>query len=350
MKKAFAGLFALCFLLLTLAAVPASAQQGTGKIYLYGENHSTQAHLDQELAAWKDFYHNQGMRDLFIEVPSYTAAFMNLWIKAEDDAILTRLYEDTEGTAGNSQATWDFYQAIKAECPETVFHGFDVGHQYDTTGRRYLMGLMLTGQMGSSDWDLTQKIIGQGKTYYQTLDGAYRENQMVLNFKEAFDALPAGTSVMVITGSAHSDIYQNDLSTGTVPCLANQLRQVYGENLLARNLTAGVDYTTAGLASAVSLGGEEYSALCLAVQDLSGRMPQYQSRTFWLIQDAYEDVQALPLIGDVLPYNNFPWPVQQGEVFAVDYLLADGSAQRHFYRADGTSWQGMPTTVGFAAE
>lgn len=349
MKKAFAGLFTLCFLLLTLAALPASAQQGTGKIYLYGENHSTQAHLDQELAAWKDFYHNQGMRDLFIEVPSYTAAFMNLWMKADNDAILTRLYEDTEGTAGNSQATWDFYQAIKAECPETVFHGFDVGHQYDTTGRRYLTGLMLTGQMGSSDWDLTQKTIGQGKTYYQTRDGAYRENQMVLNFKEAFDALPAGTSVMVITGSAHSDIYQNDFSTGRVPCLANQLRQVYGENLAARNLSAGLDYTTAGLTSSIPLGGKEYSALCLAVQDLSGLLPQYQSRTFWLIQEAYGDVQSLPLTGEVLPYNNFPWPVQEGEVFAVDYLLTDGSAQRRFYRADGTSWQDMPTTLGFAA-
>ena len=105
MKKAFAGLFALCFLLLTLAAVPASAQQGTGKIYLYGENHSTQAHLDQELAAWKDFYHNQRMRDLFIEVPSYTAAFMNLWIKAEA-GIFTRPSRRNAPRRCSTALTW----------------------------------------------------------------------------------------------------------------------------------------------------------------------------------------------------------------------------------------------------
>ena len=90
------------------------------------------------------------MRDLFIEVPSYTAQFMNLWMKAEDDAILSRLFEDLEGTLMHDQKIWDFYKSIKEQYPETVFHGFDVGHQYNTTGARYLIGLALTGQMGSA--------------------------------------------------------------------------------------------------------------------------------------------------------------------------------------------------------
>ena len=248
MKK-LASLFAVFALLLALAApgAAAEAQPETGRIYLYGETHATQAHLDQELAAWNDYYHQQGLRDLFIEAPSYAADFLNLWMQAEDDAILSRLYEDWEGTAMYAQETWLFYKAIKEQCPETVFHGFDVGHQYNSTGSRYLIVLMLTGQMGSADWQQTQQTIGQGRAYYQNnQDAAYRENMMAQNFARAFDALPAGSSVMAITGSLHSNLYTMDAFTGTTPCMANQLRQRYGDALVSRNLTAGVDYARAG--------------------------------------------------------------------------------------------------------
>ena len=179
------------------------------------------------------------MRDLFIEVPSYAAAFMNLWMKAEDDAILSRLFEDWEGAAMHSQDVWDFYKAIKERCPETVFHGFDVG------------------QMGSADWDEAQRVIDQGKQYYQTGDNAYRENAMTENLTRAFEALPMGASVMVITGSAHSNLYAMDYYTGAVPCMANQLRQQYGAALVARNLSAGIDYARAGETAPVTLGGAE---------------------------------------------------------------------------------------------
>ena len=229
MKK-LASLFAALALLLALAApgAAAEAQPQTGRIYLYGETHADPACL------------------LFIEVPSYAAAFMNLWMKAEDDAILSRLFEDWEGAAMHSQDVWDFYKAIKERCPETVFHGFDVGHQYNTTGARYLIGLALTGQMGSADWDEAQRVIDQGKQYYQTGDNAYRENAMTENLTRAFEALPMGASVMVITGSAHSNLYAMDYYTGAVPCMANQLRQQYGAALVARNLSAGIDYARAG--------------------------------------------------------------------------------------------------------
>lgn len=346
--KKLASLLAACLLLLCLALSSAAAEQ-EGRLYLYGESHANQTHLDQELAAWKDYYHNQGMRDLFLEVPFYTAEFMNLWMKAEGDAILTRLYEEWEGTAMDSQNTWDFYQTIKAECPETVFHGFDVGHQYSTTGARYIASLLLTGQIGSEDWDQAQAVINQGKTYYQTGDEAYRENQMTANLIAAYEALPEGASVMVITGSAHSDLFKNDLYTGTTPCMANQLRQKYGSALIARNLTAGFDYSRAGAEAVLSLGGKEYTAVCLADQDLRGQFPLYQSRTFWLIQDAYQDVKSLPISGEILPYDNYPADLETGQVFAVDYRKTDGTAERRYYRADGTLWEGKPATAAFTA-
>ena len=207
------------------------------------------------------------MRDLLIEVPSYTAQFMNLWMKAEDDAILSRLFEDLEGTLMHDQKIWDFYKSIKEQYPETVFHGFDVGHQYNTTGTRYLIGLALTGQMGSADWDETQQTIEQGKQYYQTGDDVYRENIMAENLARIFESLPMGASVMVITGSAHSNLYAMDYNTGTVPCMAGQLRQKYGAALQARNLSDGINYTRAGDTQLVRLAGTDYTAVCLGEQD-----------------------------------------------------------------------------------
>ena len=350
MKK-LASLFAVFALLLALAApgAAAEAQPETGRIYLYGETHATQAHLDQELAAWNDYYHQQGLRDLFIEAPSYAADFLNLWMQAEDDAILSRLYEDWEGTAMYAQETWLFYKAIKEQCPETVFHGFDVGHQYNSTGSRYLIVLMLTGQMGSADWQQTQQTIGQGRAYYQNnQDAAYRENMMAQNFARAFDALPAGSSVMAITGSLHSNLYTMDAFTGTTPCMANQLRQRYGDALVSRNLTAGVDYARAGETQTVTIGGQEYTAVCMGTQDLHAALPQFQSRTFWRVEGAAAAAAAQPATGDVLPASEYLGPVGEGEVYRIDYLFADGTLTPTYYRADGSVWQGRPATVGFA--
>lgn len=351
MKK-LASLFAALVLVLALAAPGAAAavEPETGRIYLYGETHADPACLEQELAAWDRYYKELGMRDLFIEVPSYTAQFMNLWMKAEDDAILSRLFEDLEGTLMHDQKIWDFYKSIKEQYPETVFHGFDVGHQYNTTGARYLIGLALTGQMGSADWDEAQRVIEQGKQYYKTGDGAYRENCMAENLARAFEALPMGASVMVITGSAHSNLYAMDYNTGTVPCMAGQLRQQYGAALQARNLSDGIDYTRAGDTQLVRLAGTDYTAVCLGEQDLSSRLPGYQSRIFWLVEGAYEAACALPATGEFLPYDNYLNPVEEGQVYRIDYLLADGSTESRYYRADGTLWQGQPATAGFAPE
>lgn len=348
MKK-LASLFAALVLMLALAAPGAAAAQ-TGRIYLYGETHADPACLEQELAAWDGYYHELGMRDLLIEVPSYTAQFMNLWMKAEDDAILSRLFEDWEGTAMHDQGVWDFYKSIKEQYPETVFHGFDVGHQYNTTGTRYLIGLALTGQMGSADWDEAQRVIEQGKQYYKTGDDVYRENIMAENLARIFESLPMGASVMVITGSAHSNLYAMDYNTGTVPCMAGQLRQQYGAALQARNLSDGINYTRAGDTQLVRLAGTDYTAVCLGEQDLSSRLPGYRSRTFWLVEGAYEAACALPATGEFLPYAyNYFNPVEEGQVYRVDYFLADGSAESRYYRADGATYEGSPATTGFAA-
>ena len=42
------------------------------RLYLYGEFHANDELLQRELALWKDYYED-GMRDLFVELPYYTA-------------------------------------------------------------------------------------------------------------------------------------------------------------------------------------------------------------------------------------------------------------------------------------
>ena len=54
------------------------------------------------------------------------------------NTILEEVFNDWKGTAFHNQHTYHFFMQIKELCPQTVFHGTDVGHQYGTTGERFL--------------------------------------------------------------------------------------------------------------------------------------------------------------------------------------------------------------------
>ena len=55
-------------------------------IRLYGEAHGAKMYYDIELDLWKDYY-AEGCRDLFVELPYYSAEFLNVWMK-EDNRVL----------------------------------------------------------------------------------------------------------------------------------------------------------------------------------------------------------------------------------------------------------------------
>ena len=83
-----------------------------------------------------------------------------------------------------------FYQSIKALCPETVFHGTDVGHQSETTGARYLEYLREQDLEDSEPYRLTLRCIEQGQVFAidfsSKTDGTvvryyYRSNGFVWN-------------------------------------------------------------------------------------------------------------------------------------------------------------------------
>jgi len=53
------------------------------------------------------------MRHLFVELPYYTAEFLNIWMKSDSDEILDELYNDWIGTALYNPYTKEFYKKIK---------------------------------------------------------------------------------------------------------------------------------------------------------------------------------------------------------------------------------------------
>ena len=195
------------------------------KIRLYGESHGSKTYYDIELKLWKECY-KQGDRALFIELPYYTAEYINLWMKEDSDEIMDQIFIDIKGTQSGNRYYYDFFREIKESCPETVFYGTDVGHQYNTTGARYLEYLTQNGLEGSENYRLAKECAEQGEDYYMhdTMHNGMspiREAYMVANFKNAYAR--CGTDrIMGIYGSYHTDLGNPDL-------MAGQLRDYYGD-------------------------------------------------------------------------------------------------------------------------
>lgn len=357
-KKGFIVILAICTLIIITVIFAISSREEnyievtaskevprTGEIYLYGEEHGQKVILDEELRLWKEYY-NEGFRDLFVELPYYTAQFMNLWMESDNDDILEQLYLDWENTAMHSVDVLDFYRQIKNQCPETVFHGTDVGHQYDSTGQRYIEYLKSNGKEQDEEYNITLDNINQGKDYYSKNDDAYRENAMVANFIRECDKID-GNDVMGIYGAAHTGIKAKAFNTNNLPCMANQLKTYYGDVLYSQDLTELTKNVDVIESQMITIGGKEYEALYYGKEDLTAYGIDYQSRSFWRVEGAYEDVKALKKTGDVLPFNNYPMIIEEEQVFIIDYVQKDGNVARLFYRNDGNTWQGLPVTEEF---
>lgn len=319
-----------------------------GRIFLYGESHSEERILEKELQLW-DGYYTDGIRDLFVELPYFTAEFLNIWIQSETDDILNEVYEDWNGTALYSPQAKAFYMKIKENYPDTIFHGTDVGHQYPTTGERFLNYLRENGKENSEQYTLTQEAIEQGKYYYEHSDGVYRENRMTQNFIREFDRLD-GSDIMGIYGLAHTQMDGMDYTTNTVPCMANQLKEHYGELVSSEDLTSLAYKMEPLKTEIIQIGENAYQGFYFGKQDLSAIFPEYQYREYWQLENAYEDFKNQATTGNVLPYNNFPMAVEEKQVFVIDYMKTDGSVVREYYRSDGNSWNGSPVTEQFMIE
>lgn len=357
MKKILAALLA-AVLLAGCAVAPASTTTpietlppSTGQIYLYGEEHSNPDVLQKELELWQGYYNEQGMRHLFVEYPYYTAELLNQWMKAEDDAILEELYADLAGTAVHTEATKKFWLQIKQICPETIFHGTDIGHQSETTGKRYLQGLG-DDPAYAQQKRYAEENITQGEHFYATHDDAYRENTMTENFIRAFDTL-RGESVMGIYGSAHTNPTVT-LKDGVTPVMASQLFQRYGEAVYSEDLYLQVlqnaQRTEPERIDTLTVAGKQYQAAYFGSVDRSAQGGDILALDFWRLENAGTDFVALPATGDMLPYYNYPCPVAEGDVFVIEITMTDGSVTQMYHRAAGGSFSGSPATEGFSPD
>jgi hypothetical protein len=326
--------------------------------------HGYKSILDSEYKTWYACY-NEGQRHLFIEYPYYGAEFMNLWMKADSDELLDALFDAQAGTAGNTEYNYAFYKKIKEELPETIFHGTDIGHQYNTTGLRYLQYLEDNGLADSEQYALAQECIEQGKRFYASgntedeMDWADRENAMVENFIREYDKL-GGIKILGIYGSAHTDYTLNNYISKKVGSMAKQLRAHYGDissfttltpnynehaedgalplpgDIRAPEYEAVTDRTDEGRIDTLTISGKEYEAVYYGKQDLRELLEgQYRSREFRRIENAYDDFKNNTAIGNYLPYNRYPMDIELKQVFAIRYILADGTERTDYYRSDG---------------
>lgn len=332
----------------TMVETNISSVKSTGKIYLYGEQHGVENILKRELELWGEYYHNENMRHLFIEMPYYSTEFLNFWMQSDNDDIMEELYKDLKGTAAYNPYTKEFYEKIKEKYPETIFHGTDVGHQYHTTGERFLKYLEENKLENTDKYLLAQESIEQGEYYYKNSDDIYRENKMVENFIREFDKLE-NKNIMGIYGGAHTDFDAMAYRSKSTPSMANQLKERYGDNIYSEDLSPLAKEIDPIRLEKITINEKDYEASYFGKQDLTG-FKDYSYRKFWRLENTYEYFKDKEKTGNVLPYNNYPMSIDTGQVFVIDYIKKNGSVEREYYRSDGYIWDGMPSTEEFIVE
>lgn len=211
------------------------------RVFLYGESHSEYYSVEYELEEWKKYYSEQNMRHLFIENSYSATQLLNQWMHEEDDEILLQLYADWEGTLAHSETTLHFYREIKSTCPETVFHGTDIGHQFFSNGKRYLQQLEEGGFKDSEEYRIAEEVNRQAFEYYEENDctskeaNTIREKYMVENFIRELDSLPPDTKIMGIYGSAH--VCKKNCWHGNGSSMIVLLKQKYGNIFTVQDIS-----------------------------------------------------------------------------------------------------------------
>jgi len=318
----------------------------TGSIFLYGEQHGCARTMDRQLEIWGDYYHNHGMRHLFIENSYFGAQFLNMWMQADDNTILSQLFEDWRGTAAHIPHTLVFFITIKRDFPETIFHGTDIGHQSDTTGQRFLQYLIENDLQDTESYRLTRENIAQYRRFRDEQSHAVRAYYKPQNFIREFDRL-GDESIMAIHGNAHV-AFGNFMGYPNVPTMATALRERYGDALHTFDMTQYALMQEPIRMETLTIGGTDFEAAYFGND--GARFNNVIGREFWRLENAYEYFQDNELNGNVLPFDNFPMVVEVGQVYVVDVHFEDGTVMRMFYRASGNYWDNRPTTEEFLVE
>lgn len=163
-------------------------------ITLVGEVHHIKGIQDKELELYRDFY-EKGGRHLFIERGYSMAAYMNMIMHQE--ASFKSMLED------GPEADLDFYQAIKDNFPETIFHGIDA--ELSTIGEPWLKFLQENNFGTEKEYKTIIEVIEQGKKVHSLgySKDVYREEYMTKNFIREYKKVK-GQPIFGIFGNAHT--------------------------------------------------------------------------------------------------------------------------------------------------
>ena len=303
-------------------------QTPEGMIYLYGEHHWEPYCMEQELEAWEKLYEN-GARHLFIEFSPAWAVIYSLNISGDEETIdLIYGYMNAErveydaasadevSEEGRRQLLLEhcFLQAIKEHCPETIFHGIDVEHDYDDVGPAYLAYLESIGQQDGEEYARELLACEQGRIshsdtrdIYEDDDNAYRENCMAENFTRDLEKLET-QDVMGIFGGAHVELgAMNWTPSGdgaTVYNMATQLQQRYGDRVVSTILATKNNGTgeRPDPIGPITVNGKTYETSYVAEHDYSAWAMPYKQVVYWRLMDSNEDFADSPAAGELDPF------------------------------------------------
>jgi len=347
-KKGFLLVLALSIIAMACASIETRMEKSTGQIFLYGEAHGVPRIMERQLEIWHEYYHNRNMRHMFIEFPFFTAELLNIWMQSDNDDILYEFFHNWDG-AGTLRYYVEFFRSIKREFPETIFHGINVTSGFCSQGRRFLQYLQDNNMHGTELYLLSLEAIKQGEHFCRYRDLEFRVTKMAENFIRAFDRL-GDQNVMGIFGAEHTRLgfYREYEMRRDIPTLAKSLRERYGDSLHTTDLSWLRLVTDPIRQDIITINGVNYEASYFGTD--FNAFGNIVSRSFWRLENAYDDFSGNPSNGDFLPFDNYPMLIELNQVFFVDATLTDGSVLRLFFRSDGEYWLDMPLTTGFSVD
>lgn len=316
----------------------------TGKIYLYGELHGKTVIIEKELELWKQYYHDEGMRHLFKELPYFTAELLNVWMSEESDEILEGFDFNNWGIELELK---DFYRAIKTECPDTIFHGTDIGLGYLQDGIKFRHYLEENELVDTVMYTLNEEAIEQGKHFKDTRDDMYRESKMVENFTREFNKL-MNQSIMGIYGSAHTSFEPYERENQTVETMAYQLNKIYVDRVQTTNLTSEILNVLIDepiSIDQIDVAGKTYQTSYFGKMDIPWSS-NIEFVEYWRLDNAYEDLSNSKLTGETIIYYYYPMLIEKNQIYMMIATLKDNTTMTMYSMSDGDVEDDLLITKG----
>ena len=319
-------------------------EEPLGNIYLYGEEHGLKIIKDKEFEIWLDYYNNLGMRHLFIETPYYTAEYLNLWMKSDNDEIMDQLVEDWYANPFDNRVRRLFFENVKIHCPETIFHGTDIGHEYSSTGERYLDYLLANNMTNTDQYRIAKENKKQGERFYKDQSTTYREKAIVENFIQAYEALD-GESIMGIYGARHANL--NGMTKDySAPSMGQQLVEIYGGLIYSEDLRYITKLTSAERIDVLNIDGKDYQASYYG-KEFDTNIENIEYREIWRLENNNDDFKNKLTNYNFDYTDKYPIIIYHDDVLVVDLTYNDGSVQRKYLRSDNTDNYGDPIIEEF---